>query len=660
MLFPHFSLRTKIILSFLVIIIFGGLITLYFGSRLVKNTLIDQAQDKVRHDLDSARMVFDTKLKEIQDIVRLTAGKEQFQDYLSKENFDFLKRELNRVRSEYGLDFLTLTDHRGHVILRTRRIENIGDDQSTDEMIRRALQGQHSAGTQVLSRDKLLLEGEDLADRAYMEFIPTPKAASRLENLETSGMVLKSASPVMDENGTLLGVLYGGFLLNRNYEIVDRIKELVYKDEKYKGREIGTATIFQNDLRISTNVKNMEGQRAVGTRVSNEVNAAVLQEGKSWIDRAFVVTDWYITAYEPICDIQDSIIGILYVGILEQPYIDKTNQVMLTFIFLAALSVILLLIMLYFSTSSIIKPLTKMVVATQEIAKGDLSHKVEVGSKDELGYLAISFNQMTANLRAANKKLVEWGKTLEKKVDERTRELTKMQAHLVQSEKLASLGKLAAGIAHEINNPLGGILIYSHLLLEDTPKDSPYADSLKKIVKETSRCKDIVKGLLDFARPREPEMTDLDIHDILNKSLSIIEGHVLFQNIRIKKLYGQDLSSVVADSAQLQQVFMNIIINGAEAMDGNGTLQIQTSVDKNNKMLIISFKDSGHGIQEKNLKRLFEPFFTTKEVGKGTGLGLAISYGIIRKHQGTIEATSREGKGSEFIVKLPFPEQVKQ
>lgn len=165
---------------------------------------------------------------------------------------------------------------------------------------------------------------------------------------------------------------------------------------------------------------------------------------------------------------------------------------------------------------------------------------------------------------------------------------------------------------------------------------------------------------MDFARPREPEMTDLDIHDILNKSLSIIEGHVLFQNIRIKKLYGQDLSSVVADSAQLQQVFMNIIINGAEAMDGNGTLQIQTSVDKNNKMLIISFKDSGHGIQEKDLKRLFEPFFTTKEVGKGTGLGLAISYGIIRKHQGTIEATSREGEGSKFTVKLPLPQQENQ
>ncbi|MCJ7679400.1 MAG: cache domain-containing protein [Candidatus Aminicenantes bacterium] len=660
MLFPPFSLRTKIILNFLVIIIFGGLITLYFGSRLVKNTLTDQAQVKVRHDLDSARMVFDTKLKEIRDIVRLTAGKDQFQNYLSKENFEFLKRELNRVRSEYGLDFLTLTDHLGHVILRTRRIENIGDDQSADEMIRRALQGRLSAGAQVLSRDKLLLEGEDLADRAYMEFIPTPKAASQREILETSGMVIKSASPVMDENGTLLGVLYGGFLLNRDYEIVDRIKELVYKDEKYKGREIGTATIFQNDLRISTNVKNMEGKRAVGTRVSKEVNNAVLQEGKSWIDRAFVVTDWYITAYEPIRDIQDSIIGILYVGILEQPYIDKTNQVMLTFIFLATLSVVLLLIMLYFSTSRIIKPLTKMVVATQEIAKGDLSHKVEESSKDELGYLAISFNQMTANLRAANKKLVEWGKTLENKVDERTRELTKMQAHLVQSEKLASLGKLAAGIAHEINNPLGGILIYSHLLLEDTPNDSPCADNLKKIVKETSRCKDIVKGLLDFARPREPEMTHIDIHDILNKSLSIMEGQALFQNIKIKKHYGENLFSVVADSTQLQQVFMNIIINGAEAMDGNGTMQIQTSLDDDNKMLIIRFKDSGHGIKEKDLKRLFEPFFTTKEIGKGTGLGLAISYGIIRKHQGTIEVTSREGEGSEFTVKLPLPHQEKQ
>jgi two-component system NtrC family sensor kinase len=295
-----------------------------------------------------------------------------------------------------------------------------------------------------------------------------------------------------------------------------------------------------------------------------------------------------------------------------------------------------------------------MVTATQRIAQGDLSHKVEVTSADEIGRLAASFNAMVDNLKEANKKLIEWGKTLEKKVEERTKELTAMQAHLIQSEKLASLGKLAAGIAHEINNPLGGILIYSHLILEDTDKNSPHYENLKKIVKETARCKDIVKRLLEFARPKEPEFTLVDINEIVEKSLSIVERQVLFQNIKIIRDYDSHLPRTVADGAQLQQVFTNIIINAAEAMDGQGTLTIKTSRDSQEKYILISFSDTGHGISEEDKKRIFEPFFTTKEVGKGTGLGLAISYSIIQKHKGTIEVISQPNEGATFIVKLPI------
>jgi two-component system NtrC family sensor kinase len=310
--------------------------------------------------------------------------------------------------------------------------------------------------------------------------------------------------------------------------------------------------------------------------------------------------------------------------------------------------------MLYFSTGRIINPLWKMVEATRKISQGDLSPEVEVTSSDEIGYLASSFNKMTADLKAANMELVDWGKTLEKKVEERTQELTKMQASLIQSEKLASLGKLSAGVAHEINNPLGGILIYSHLLLEDTPKDNPHYGNIKKIIKETSRCKDIVKGLLEFARPKDPEMSHLDINTIVDKSLYIIEGQSMFQNIVIEKHLAQDLPRIVGDGAQLQQVFMNIILNSAEAMDNDGTLTLRTGLGGGGRFIDVQFTDTGHGILEEDIKRLFEPFFTTKEVGKGTGLGLAISYSIIRKHQGTIEVSSREGEGATFTVKLPI------
>jgi len=640
-------------LSFLLVIIIGGFFTLITGSRIIRTTLISQAQAKVRHDLSSAWMVFSTELNDIKVIVSLTAARESLWEAVQKRQNDTLLRYLSRVRTENGLDILTLADAQGVVLVRTRNPEMAGDDESSDEIVRQVLLKNTVASPQLLSRDELLKEGRDLADKAVLEFIPTPKAAPRAENRETMGMVLKAGAPVMDETGVLLGILYGGILLNRNYDIVDNIKDLVFKGEKYKGRETGTATVFQNDLRISTNVKNEKGKRAIGTLVSEEVKKAVLEEGRPWIARAFVVTDWYVTAYEPIKNIENKIIGMLYVGMLEKPYKDAADRVLLTFTLIAALFILFFLAILNFSTTQIIRPLQRMARATKEIAKGDLTHKVDVHSRDEIGTLADAFNQMTDHLREANQALVDWGMTLENKVEERTKELVEIQTHLVQSEKLASIGKLAAGIAHEINNPLGGILIYSCLILEETDKNSPQYENLKKIVKETTRCKDIVKGLLDFARPKEPEMGMVDINELLDKSLTLMERQALFQNIVIRKYYDPGLPKTFADGAQLQQVFINIILNAAEAMNGNGVLTLKTSISKSQDTISVEFADTGHGIREEDRLRIFEPFFSTKEVGKGTGLGLAISYGIIQKHKGEIEVRSKVGHGATFTVKLP-------
>ena len=373
MKFRSLSLRTKIILSFLVVIIVGGSLTIFFGSRLVKGTIISQAQAKVRHDLAAAWMVFNEKLNDIKEIVCFTGSSETLRDAIENNNREALCRYLCRIREENQLDILTLTDRVGKVVLRTRNLDVFGDSQAHDGVISQAIQGGICSYPQIVPRSELLKESEALAERAYMEFVETPKAAPRPENNEDRGMMLKAACPVLNVSNEIIGVLYGGILINRNYEIVDRVKEIVYKEEKYKGREIGTVTIFQQDLRISTNVRNKRGERAIGTRVSKEVNQAVLVEGKPWIDRAFVVNDWYITAYEPIRSISGDTIGILYVGMLERPYIDITNRVILTFTFLAVLLVILLLIILYFSTTRIINPLHHMALATQKIAKGDCS-----------------------------------------------------------------------------------------------------------------------------------------------------------------------------------------------------------------------------------------------------------------------------------------------
>lgn len=654
--FLNLPLRIKFTLSFLVVICFGGIITLTLGTRLEHRTIISLAQAKVEHDLDAAWMVYQEKISDIQDLVRLNAMRESIQRALENRNSDTLFRYLNRVRLDFGLDVLTITNKEGVVVMRTSQPEVKGDDQSHDPLIAYALQGQTQSSTQIIPQAELMKEDKDLAQTAYVEILPTPKAAPQEKTTEEDGMVMKAASPVMNDNDEIIGVLYGGILINHNYELVDRIKEIVYEGEKYKGREIGTATIFQGDLRVSTNVKNEQGARAVGTRVSEEVSQAVLKRGQPWVHRAFVVNDWYISAYRPIKNIHDEIIGMLYVGVLEQPYIDLRNRVMLTFAIMAGFSVVILLILMYITTSTIVGPLRKMVTATKQIARGDLNHKVDINLEDEIGELAQSFNQMTENLKSANRKLVQWGKTLEKRVEERTKELKETQDSLIQSEKLASLGKMAAGIAHEINNPLTSILINTHLMLEKTGENNPFHENLSLVADETARCSSIVKGLLEFSRQNPPQKDFTDLNALLENTINLVKNQVSFQNIDITQKLSADLPQIQVDPGQIKQVSLNLLVNAAEAMPEGGKLFVKSEFISSGQTIRITFQDTGHGIPENQIHKLFDPFYTTKS--SGTGLGLAVSYGILQQHHADINVESTPGKGSVFILDFPISENV--
>jgi len=649
-----------LILSFVVVILIGGLGSTIIGTNLVSTTLISQEKRNISHGLTSAWMVYNERLKDIESVVRLTSQRFFIKEGIVLDKIDMLKRELERLRIENNLDILTLTDNKGGVLIRTRRPYTVGDDQSQDEIISFALKKQVVASTQIIPWGELMKEGEDLARQAYMKIIPTPKTKLKEEAEETSGMILKAAVPIVDQDDKLLGILYGGNLINRDYYIVDRIKEIVFKGEKYKGKDIGTATIFQGDLRISTNVKTEKDQRAIGTKVSGEVEKAVLEEGRKWIDRAFVVNDWYITAYQPINNIKGEIIGILYVGMLEATYIDVRNKLVLSFLGIALLCLFFVLIIYYFITTGITNPLRDMVVATKKIAKGDLSHEVKVQSRDEIGHLAISFNQMVKNLKNAHEELREWGITLEKRVAERTDALQKAQYQLIQSEKLASLGKLAAVVAHEINNPLAGVLTYIKLLLKITIKEPfPLArikemrGYLSLMDKEMDRVTQIVKDLLAFARQTKPKIENADVNSILEKSLFLLENKIKLQNITLNVSLDPTLPLVPCDFSQIQQTLMNIIINGTEAMPEKGELTIRSHHLPEDEFIEIEISDTGTGIPEDHLSKVFDPFFTTKDAGKGVGLGLSIAYGIVNEHKGSIEAKSKTGKGTTFIIKLP-------
>ncbi len=317
--------------------------------------------------------------------------------------------------------------------------------------------------------------------------------------------MLKGAAPVFTAGGRFVGVLVGGVLLNRNYEIVDKIRTTVFKGEAYKGQQVGTATIFQDDVRISTNVRNADGTRAITTRVSAEVAEAVLKSGDTWRSRAFVVNDWYISAYEPIRNLLGNTIGMLYVGTLERPYQDILWKNLYVFLGITLLAMGLISVVAMTVANHISQPIRAMADAAKKISEGDYSQKVKCPRMTRSVSWRNNFNSMVSELVRAHQELRDWGETLERKVEQRTAELKAMQAHLIQSEKLAGVGKLAAGVAHEINNPLTCVLTNSSLMLSDLPPDDPRREDLQTIVDETLRCRKIVKGLLDFARQTKPQ-----------------------------------------------------------------------------------------------------------------------------------------------------------
>ncbi len=325
------------------------------------------------------------------------------------------------------------------------------------------------------------------------------------------------------------------------------------------------------------------------------------------------------------------------------------------------LVIVALVLIIFFGTviniklaTSIATPIRNLERVTKKIARGDFSEKVEIKRhdaissfgipiprKDEISSLEISFNQMEERLKNALNSLEL---TIEK--------LQEKQAQLVEAEKLASVGRLAAGVAHEINNPLTSVLTFSNLMLEQCPKDDPRYGRLKMMVRETERARNIVRQLLNFGREVIIKPVPLNINGPVSEIINSLTGQEAFNGIELTMNLSDNLPEISADPAQILQVVLNIMLNAIHAITPPGKIEVTTRVE--NKFVEIVFSDSGAGIREENLNKIFDPFFTTKEMTKGTGLGLAVSYGIIKKHGGDIEVTSAVGKGTTFIVRLPI------
>jgi two-component system NtrC family sensor kinase len=296
-------------------------------------------------------------------------------------------------------------------------------------------------------------------------------------------------------------------------------------------------------------------------------------------------------------------------------------------------------------------PVQRLLMHSTQVASGDLESRVQVSSRDELGELSESVNSMTESLGMAEKELKGWANSLESKVEERSRELMLMEEQLRRSEKLASLGTLSAGVAHEINNPLTGILLYASILNGDKRLDPALLPDLERVISETKRCAGIVKNLLEFSRESLPQKEITTLDAILDEVVTFFHKQPDFRNIIISKKYAAGLPHISVDPNQIRQVFMNLVINAGHAMPNGGDLEISTYHSADGRYVSAALKDNGNGIPEENLARIFDPFFTTKS--EGTGLGLSISYGIIENNGGKIEVKSRVGEGTTFVIMLP-------
>ncbi|MFA5912573.1 MAG: ATP-binding protein [Burkholderiales bacterium] len=329
----------------------------------------------------------------------------------------------------------------------------------------------------------------------------------------------------------------------------------------------------------------------------------------------------------------------------------------LGFILIAALSVG------FFVHRLVYVPLRDLETGAKRLSSGDMGQMIPVRSDDEFGQLAATFNSMTVALRKSEEELREWGHTLEQKVEKRTQELRIAEAETARSEKLASVGLLAAGIAHELNNPLTGVLTFTTLLRKKLPDGNPDAEDLDLVIRETKRCAAIIRRLLDFAREKTPEKKFANLNQVIEDTARIIERPASFRDIEIAMDLDPELPQVWVDADLIKQVIMNMLVNAQHAIEHEGSITVRTrrcpqprSPEQGMEpvpMVEIAVIDTGCGIPEKNLKRIFDPFFTSKEVGKGTGLGLSVSHGIVKAHGGVIEVESLVGRGSTFRIYLP-------
>ena len=633
--FAQLSIRNKllamVLLPLLVVLPLLGAFLFWWGSEALDRMLLA----KVRSDLAVANGYFDRVLAEVgasatgvAESAALLQALRQGDGALAA-SAPFTPPLLARLAQRERLDFINLLP---------------ADSSRAD-----------STSVEVLEPTQQGLLGAALRQRVPVPLLATRNAAPTVRTEEDRAMVLLATRAVRSADGTLLGHVQAGVLLNRNLPFIDHINEIVYPEGSLPFGSRGTATLFLDDVRISTNVRlftaaaadepgaaaapeTARDSRAIGTRVSQTVRDTVLGGGSTWLDRAFVVNDWYVSGYEPLADSSGRRVGMLYVGILERPFTQLKYSALIS---VGAIFFAVMIVAAYVSlrwAHGIFRPLEQMAATMQRVETGALDARVgTVASFDEIGRLAGHLDHLLGVI-------AENTRGLDAKVKERTQALEAAQQQLVMSEKLATVGQLTASIAHEVNNPIAVIQGNLDLVREllDPAAAQRIAPELRLVDEQIERMRLIVTQLLQFARPAEfaGYVEAVDPARALDDCLVLAGHQIASTGIRVERDYRATRAPAI-NRQELQQVLVNLMVNAIHAMPQGGTLHLATR-DAGDDAVEIDVADTGSGLTEELLARLFQPFVTRRP--DGTGLGLWISRGLVERYGGDIRARNRSGR----------------
>ena len=660
------KLQAMVLLPLVGVLPLLGLVLLVWGNAALDRLLIT----KVRSDLAVAHGYFERVQGEVAASTSAVADSQALHAALGAHGTRdeaALQALLSRFKAREGLDFIHLRQPDGRLLV----ADFAGAEDVQPETTPAPVGGKRVTATVAVlpPAEQGLLEPA-LRRRIAVPLVATRNAQPSARSTEDRAMVLRATAPVLGADGRVLALVQAGLLLNRNLPFIDHINAIVYPEGALPFGSQGTATLFLDDVRISTNVRLFEAggapraedqadQRAIGTRVSMAVREAVLGRGETWLDRAFVVNDWYVSAYAPLADAAGRRVGMLYVGYLERPFTWMKYGV------LAGIGVVFFGVMLVAAWWSarwarqIFHPLERMNQTMALVETGRLDARVgALPAGDEIGALAGHLDHLLDTIAEKTADLQRWNAELDAKVADRTQALQAAQSQLLRAEKMAAVGQLTASIAHEVNNPIAVIQGNLDLVREILGPDAgPVQPELKLVDQQIERMRLIVTQLLQFARPNEYAgyVEAVQVGAVLEDCL-VLTGHLLAHTrITIERDFSATVTAGI-NRHELQQVLVNLMVNAIHAMPDGGRLGLRTRdwTDAQRRPgVCIEVADTGPGLDEGLLRELFQPFVTRKK--DGTGLGLWISRSLVERYGGDIVAANRpadEGPGAVMQVFL--------